>query len=397
MQGNTAVPQAGVKVYADGNVMGVSDENGKVICRFEHAGDYVLTTGDELHTYQPVPRPWTEKPFKATVTVRLTGVNGIGAIDRTLEVSSLQHGRRGTLQQGLRRGLCPSRSAGGYIGSLTGPEDFNAANAAVAYWGQYYFVNGAYDTSSPLTVPVTAGGIYGVFANESTADSDSYYGYKYNVWFHETALTAAASETFTATVYQMGTGVAPAEGVQIFCGGELLGRTAADGTFAWHFDTAGVYVLTTGDSNHTYSQCVVTVTGKAPVCDGGANCPSRAFPDLDPAQWYHLSTDYAITNHLFIGFEDGTFPPERPDEPRDVRHGALARGRQPGKLRGAPVCGCRCRCLVCRCSPLGLCGRRDQRRVHHGVRPRVPGDPRADGHDDRPLCGKDRRCHRRTR
>ena len=176
-------------------------------------------------------------------------------------------------------------------------------------WGQYYFVNGAYDTSSPLTVPVTAGGIYGVFANESTADSDSYYGYKYNVWFHETALTAAASETFTATVYQMGTGVAPAEGVQIFCGGELLGRTAADGTFAWHFDTAGVYVLTTGDSNHTYSQCVVTVTGKAPVCDGGANCPSRAFPDLDPAQWYHLSTDYAITNHLFIGFEDGTFRP----------------------------------------------------------------------------------------
>lgn len=45
------------------------------------------------------------------------------------------------------------------------------------------------------------------------------------------------------------------------------------------------------------------------MCDGGADCPSRAFPDLDPAQWYHLSTDYAITNHLFIGFEDGTFRP----------------------------------------------------------------------------------------
>lgn len=308
MQGNTAVPQAGVKVYADGNVMGVSDENGKVICRFEHAGDYVLTTGDELHTYSQCRVHVTEKPFKATVTVRLTGVNGIGAIDRTLEVSSSSTVAE-ALQQGFGEDYVLTVSEYGYIGSLTGPEDFNAANAAVAYWGQYYFVNGAYDTSSPLTVPVTAGGIYGVFANESTADSDSYYGYKYNVWFHETALTAAASETFTATVYQMGTGVAPAEGVQIFCGGELLGRTAADGTFAWHFDTAGVYVLTTGDSNHTYSQCVVTVTGKAPVCDGGANCPSRAFPDLDPAQWYHLSTDYAITNHLFIGFEDGTFRP----------------------------------------------------------------------------------------
>ena len=308
MQGNTAVPQAGVKVYADGNVMGVSDENGKVLCRFEHAGDYVLTTGDELHTYSQCRVHVTEKPFKATVTVRLTGVNGIGAIDRTLEVSSSSTVAE-ALQQGFGEDYVLTVSEYGYIGSLTGPDDFNAANASVPYWGQYYFVNGAYDTSSPLTVPVTAGGIYGVFANESTADSDSYYGYKYNVWFHETALTAAASETFTATVYQMGTGVAPAEGVQIFCGGELLGRTAADGTFAWHFDTAGVYVLTTGDSNHTYSQCVVTVTGKAPVCDGGANCPSRAFPDLDPAQWYHLSTDYAITNHLFIGFEDGTFRP----------------------------------------------------------------------------------------
>ena len=100
MQGNTAVPQAGVKVYADGNVMGVSDENGKVICRFEHAGDYVLTTGDELHTYSQCRVHVTEKPFKATVTVRLTGVNGIGAIDRTLEVSSSS-----TVAEALQQGF----------------------------------------------------------------------------------------------------------------------------------------------------------------------------------------------------------------------------------------------------------------------------------------------------
>lgn len=152
----------------------------------------MLTTGDELHTYSQCRVHVTEKPFKATVTVRLTGVNGIGAIDRTLEVSSSSTVAE-ALQQGFGEDYVLTVSEYGYIGSLTGPEDFNAANAAVAYWGQYYFVNGAYDTSSPLTVPVTAGGIYGVFANESTADSDSYYGYKYNVWFHETALTAAAS------------------------------------------------------------------------------------------------------------------------------------------------------------------------------------------------------------
>ena len=142
MQGNTAVPQAGVKVYADGNVMGVSDENGKVICRFEHAGDYVLTTGDELHTYSQCRVHVTEKPFKATVTVRLTGVNGIGAIDRTLEVSSSSTVAE-ALQQGFGEDYVLTVSEYGYIGSLTGPEDFNAANAAVAYWGQYYFVNGA--------------------------------------------------------------------------------------------------------------------------------------------------------------------------------------------------------------------------------------------------------------
>lgn len=270
-------------------------------------GQKVSATMTVLGTDGPNPGG-DQPPVRTTVTVVLTGVNGVGAVDRTFDTTSDKTVAE-ALQEGLGEDYTLTVSGYGYIGSLTGPDDFNAANAGVEFWGQYYYIDGAYDTSSPLTVPVTAGGIYGVFANESTADSDSYYGYKYNVWFHETALTAAASETFTATVYQMGTGVAPAEGVQIFCGGELLGRTAADGTFAWHFDTAGVYVLTTGDSNHTYSQCVVTVTGKAPVCDGGANCPSRAFPDLDPAQWYHLSTDYAITNHLFIGFEDGTFRP----------------------------------------------------------------------------------------
>ena len=166
----------------------------------------------------------TEKPFKATVTVRLTGVNGIGAIDRTLEVSSSSTVAE-ALQQGFGEDYVLTVSEYGYIGSLTGPEDFNAANAAVAYWGQYYFVNGAYDTSSPLTVPVTAGGIYGVFANESTADSDSYYGYKYNVWFHETALTAEESETFTATVYQVRTARAAPSRILIPRSGITSART----------------------------------------------------------------------------------------------------------------------------------------------------------------------------
>ena len=236
-----------------------------------------------------------------------------------------------------------------------------------------------------------------MFANESTADSDSYYGYKYNVWFHETALTAEESETFTATVYQMEPVLLRQRACRSSAAASCSAGRPRTARLPWHFDTAGVYVLTTGDSNHTYSQCVVTVTGKAPVCDGGANCPSRAFPDLDPAQWYHLSTDYAITNHLFIGFEDGTF---RPNGQMSRAMFAMVLWRvagSPASSAALPFADVAADAWYADAVRWAYAVS-----VINGVSttafaPRVPGDPRADGHDDRPLCGKDRSCHRRTR
>lgn len=44
-------------------------------------------------------------------------------------------------------------------------------------------------------------------------------------------------------------------------------------------------------------------------CDGGRDCPSRAFSDLDSSKWYHEAVDYAIENGLMSGFTDGTFKP----------------------------------------------------------------------------------------
>ena len=55
---------------------------------------------------------------------------------------------------------------------------------ALSSGGQYYYIDGAYDTSSPLTVPVTDGAVYGIFANEKNTTGEN-YGYKYNVWIHE--------------------------------------------------------------------------------------------------------------------------------------------------------------------------------------------------------------------
>ena len=41
-----------------------------------------------------------------------------------------------------------------------------------------------------------------------------------------------------------------------------------------------------------------------------ADCPSRAFPDLDTGKWYHRFVDYAIANGLLGGTGGDTFSPE---------------------------------------------------------------------------------------
>ena len=44
-------------------------------------------------------------------------------------------------------------------------------------------------------------------------------------------------------------------------------------------------------------------------CDGGANCPSKQYRDVDQTKWYHEAVDYAIVNNLFNGTSDTTFAP----------------------------------------------------------------------------------------
>ena len=45
-------------------------------------------------------------------------------------------------------------------------------------------------------------------------------------------------------------------------------------------------------------------------CDGGANCPSRDYSDVDTARWYHEAVDYVIQNGLMTGTSGTTFQPE---------------------------------------------------------------------------------------
>ena len=44
-------------------------------------------------------------------------------------------------------------------------------------------------------------------------------------------------------------------------------------------------------------------------CDGGKDCPSAPFTDVDTAKWYHLSVDYVLTHKIMNGVSSRVFAP----------------------------------------------------------------------------------------
>ena len=53
----------------------------------------------------------------------------------------------------------------------------------------------------------------------------------------------------------------------------------------------------------------IPATGDEP-CDGGADCPSGKFVDVNTKEWYHPYVDYAVAHGLFGGTSANTFEPE---------------------------------------------------------------------------------------
>ena len=60
------------------------------------------------------------------------------------------------------------------------------------------------------------------------------------------------------------------------------------------------------DPSHTKTE----VIPKVGECDGGENCPSKKFKDVDQTLWYHEAVDYVIVNKLFSGTSADTFMPD---------------------------------------------------------------------------------------
>lgn len=75
-------------------------------------------------------------------------------------------------------------------------------------------------------------------------------------------------------------------------------------------DGKAVAVTKVNDTTYTFTMPDGKVTVAATFgCDGGDNCPSKAFTDLGDKQWYHDSIDYAVENGLLEGTSPTTMEP----------------------------------------------------------------------------------------
>lgn len=63
-----------------------------------------------------------------------------------------------------------------------------------------------------------------------------------------------------------------------------------------------------GEETRICSVCQAVET--RPIFANSANCPSKAFTDLDAKAWYHEGVDYALTNGLMNGVGGGRFEPD---------------------------------------------------------------------------------------
>ena len=74
-----------------------------------------------------------------------------------------------------------------------------------------------------------------------------------------------------------------------------------------------VAVTDNGDGTYSFTRPADSVTVKAgfrlKTCDGGADCHSRGFPDLEVTAWYHQYTDYVVSRGLMRGNNLGLFDP----------------------------------------------------------------------------------------
>lgn len=102
------------------------------------------------------------------------------------------------------------------------------------------------------------------------------------------------------------------------CGDSYIDTYVNALAHAWDAGVVTVQPTATQDGVKTFTctRCKITKTERIPAtgedkpCDGGANCPSGKFTDVNTTKWYHSAVDFSVTRDLFNGMGDGRFAPE---------------------------------------------------------------------------------------
>ena len=99
--------------------------------------------------------------------------------------------------------------------------------------------------------------------------------------------------------------------------GDTVTLTAAGEGMLTVTDANGKTVVLTdlGSGKYTFKMPSAKVnvafaaSGETKPCDGGKDCPSAPFTDVDTAKWYHLSVDYVLTHKMMNGVSSRAFAP----------------------------------------------------------------------------------------
>lgn len=102
---------------------------------------------------------------------------------------------------------------------------------------------------------------------------------------------AAAGDTVTLTVSSEGTlTVTDANGKSVAL------TDLGSGKYAFKMPSSKVNVA-------------FAASGETKPCDGGKDCPSAPFKDVDTGKWYHVSIDYVLTHSMMNGVSGTSFAP----------------------------------------------------------------------------------------
>ena len=126
---------------------------------------------------------------------------------------------------------------------------------------------------------------------------------------------AVAPTTYDVVIPSALANIVKADKTKAAAGDTVTLTAAGEGTLTVTDANGKVVALTDlGSGKYTFKMPSAKVnvgfkTTADQPCDGGKDCPSAPFTDVDTAKWYHLSVDYVLTHKMMNGVSSRAFAP----------------------------------------------------------------------------------------